>query len=143
MLFSRLLSSPPCLATFGIQTGREREALLHTRLSKGRSRWREETASVVFAPDKSTSRSAFKNVVICVCIRARAPAGLACACPVVRERAIVHRDGGFRGYVGLNDQKRRMDQLLLISPEFCFSQRNKLMNYSNVYNVSLFRWGGR
>lgn len=87
------------------QGKKEAHSHTHTRLSKGRSRWREETASLVFAPDKSTSRSAFKNVVICVYIRARAPAGLACACPVVQERAIIHRDGGFRGYVGLNDQK--------------------------------------
>lgn len=67
--------------------GSEREAL--SRLSKGRSWWREGTASAVFAPDKSTSRSAFRNVVICVCVYtyvciytcARAPAGFACAWP--------------------------------------------------------------
>lgn len=44
-----------------------------------------------------------------VYVYARAPAGLACACPAVQERrAIVHRDEGFRGRVGLNDEKRLM-----------------------------------
>lgn len=64
--FARLTS----VSRYIRNSDKEGEAL--SRLSKGRSRWREETASAVFAPDKSTSRSAFKNVVICVCIpRAR------------------------------------------------------------------------
>lgn len=76
--------SSPCSSVFGIRRQDEREGERKkgplARLSKGRSWWREGTASAVFAPDKSTSRSAFKNVIICVCIYVRAPAGLACAC---------------------------------------------------------------
>jgi len=49
---------------------------------------REGTASAVFAPDKSTSRSASEDVVICVYIYARAHlrGRLACAFLTVQER---------------------------------------------------------
>lgn len=60
-----------------------------SRLSKGRSWWREGTASAAFASDKSTSRSAFKNVVICLCIRA-------CTCRPRMCVQTVQERGGYR-----------------------------------------------
>lgn len=116
-------SPPSHLATFGIQTGREKKAP-PSRLSKGRS-WRRarvqrqrSSRQINLRRDlrPRTSLSACIHVYtrIRVYTRAHLRASRVRARPY-GSGAIVHRDR-FRGCVELNDEKRRMDQLLPILP---------------------------